>query len=162
MNPKNILYHGSSKKLVGKKLNPSWGDDSEERPENNLFAVYATDRKDLAIVMAMIGCEEVIGGSIDEYKMGKLNARIYGNYPKQKYIYLHYLPTETFKQTKIDKHQFVSFKAVKPIKTEKIILKDYHHLVRIATKEETIKWVKKYGLKKSKTKERIRKIGEKK
>ena len=86
-----LVYHGRSKKLVGKKLNPSWGDDSEERPENNLFAVYATDRKDLAIVMAMIGCKDVMGGSIDKYKKGKLNARIYGSYPNQEFIYLHHL-----------------------------------------------------------------------
>jgi hypothetical protein len=140
-----VLYHGSSRKLIGEKLNPSWGDDSEERPENNLFAVYSTDRKDLAIVMAMIGCKDVIGGSIDEYKKGKLNARIYGNYPKQKFIYLHHLPVKTFKQTKIDKHQFVSLVAVKPIKTEKIRVEDYTHLVRIATKEETKAWIKKYS-----------------
>ena len=139
-----VLYHGSSRKLVDEKLNPSWGDDSEERPENNQFAVYATDRKDLAIVMAMFGCKDVIGGSIDEYQDGKLNARIYGNYPSQEYIYLHHLPTEMFKQTKIDKHQFVSSVPVKPIKTEKVRVEDYTYLARIATKEETEKWIKKY------------------
>ena len=147
MKKPKYLYHGSSKKLVGEKLNPSWGDDSEERPENNLFAVYATDRKDLAIVMAMIGCKDVVGGSIDEYKEGKLDARIYGNYPKQKFIYLHHLSAKTFKQTKIDKHQFVSLSSVEPIKTEKIAVKDYHHLVRLATKKETSEWVRKYGIK---------------
>ena len=112
-----ILYHGSSKKLIGEYLKPSQGDDSEERPENNLFAVYATDRKDLAIVMGILGCEDVIGGSIGEYVEGQLDATIYGNYPKQKFIYLHHLTADTFKQTKIDKHQFVSKVAVKPIKT---------------------------------------------
>ena len=140
-----ILYHGSPRKLVGKKLNPSWGDDSEERPENNSFAVYATDRKDLAIVMAIFRCKGIIGGSIDEYQEGKLNARIYGDYPSQEFIYLHHLPIKTFKQTKIDKHQFLSLVAVKPIKTEKIKVKDYHHLLRIATKKETAEWIKKYG-----------------
>ena len=143
MKPK-YLYHGSSTKLVGEKLNPSWGDDSEERPENNLFAVYTTDRKDLAIVMAMIGCKDVLGGSIYEYEKDKLNARIYGNYPNQEFIYLYYLPIETFKQTKIDKHQFASLVEVETIRTEKIIIKNYHHLVRLATKNETAKWIKKY------------------
>ncbi len=141
----NVLYHGSPRKLVGKKLNPFYGDDSEERPENNLLAVYATDRKDLAIVMAMMACKDVIGGSIDKYKKSKLDARIYGNYPNQKLIYLHHLPVKTFKQTKIDKHQFVSLVAVKPIRTEKISVKDYNHLLRPATKDETAKWTKKYG-----------------
>ena len=138
-----FLYHGSSRKIEG-KLKPSWGDDSEERPENNLFAVYATDRKDLAIVMAMIGCKDVIGGSIDEYKEGKLNARIYGSYPKQEFIYLYHLPAKTFKKTKIDKHQFVSLISVRPIKVEKIKVKDYHHLAKLGTKKETDVWIKKY------------------
>jgi len=87
MKPK-YLYHGSPRKLVGKKLNPSLGGDLERRPENNLLAVYATDKKDLAIAMAIMGCKDVIGGSVDKYKKNKLNARIYGNYPNQKFIYL--------------------------------------------------------------------------
>ena len=109
-----------------------------------MFAVYATDRKDLAIVMAIIACKGVIGGSIDKYKKSKLNARIYGNYPNQEFIYLYHLPVKTFKQTKIDKHQFVSLMAVKPIRTEKIRVQNYHHLLRPATKDETAKWNKKY------------------
>lgn len=140
-----ILYHGSSNKLIGDKLNPSQGDDSDERPENNQFGVYATDRKDLAIVMAILGCEDVIGGSIDEYQDDKLNARIYGEFPKQEYIYVYHLPIETFKQTQIDKHQFVSLIAIKPVKVEKLKLKEFTHLIKKATKEETDYWMKKYG-----------------
>ena len=138
------LYHGSSGELKGSKLNPSWGEDSEERPENNLFAVYATDRKDLAIVMGILGCEDVLGGSIDEYQGDKLNAVIYGDFPKQEFIYLHYLPIKTFSQTEIDKHQFVSKVAVSPIKTEKIRIRNYYNLFRVGTRMETEDWVKKY------------------
>ena len=130
---------------MGEKLNPSQGEDSDERPENNQFGVYATDRKDLAIVMAIIGCKDVIGGSIDEYKQGKLNARIYGEFPKQEFIYVYHLPLETFKQTKIDKHQFVSLVAVKPIKIEKLRVNDYTYLIQKTTKKETADWLKKYG-----------------
>ncbi|MBT7169663.1 hypothetical protein HN908_01285 [Candidatus Woesearchaeota archaeon] len=140
-----VLFHGSSNKLIGDKLNPSQGDDSDERPENNQFGVYATDRKDLAIVMGILGCKDVVGGSIDEYQEGKLNARIYGKFPKQEYIYVYHLPVETFKQTEIDKHQFVSLVAVKPIKVEKLEVKDFTHLIQKATKEETDYWMKKYG-----------------
>ncbi len=139
-----ILFHGSSNQLVGEELNPSQGDDSDERPENNLFGVYAADRKDLAIVMAILGCKDVIGGSIDEYEEEKLNARIYGEFPKQEFIYLYHLPVQTFKQTKIDKHQFVSLIAVKPIKVEKLKVKNFTHLIKKATKEETDYWMKKY------------------
>jgi hypothetical protein len=144
MNKLKILFHGSSNKLIGDKLNPSQGDDSYERPENNLFGVYATDRKDLAIVMGILGCRGVVGGSINEYNDDKLNARIYGDFPKQEYIYMYHLPTETFKQTQIDEHQFVSLVAVKPTKIEKIKVKEFTHLIRKATKEETDYWMKKY------------------
>lgn len=139
-----ILYHGSPTKLIGDTLNPSQGTDSDERPENKQFGVYATDRKDLAIVMGILGCKDVLGGSMDEYDNGKLNVRIYGDFPKQEFIYVYHLPSETFKQTKIDKHQFVSLVAVKPIKTQKIRVKNYTHLIRKATKDETDKWIKKY------------------
>jgi len=149
MQKPSVLYHGSSKKLVGSKLNPSWGDDSEERPENNLFAVYATDKRDTAIVMAMFSCKDVIGGSLDGYKNGKLIARIHGGYPKQEFVYVHHLPADTFEQTKINKHQFVSLVPVKVIKTEKVRVSEYHHLARLATKDETDDWIKKYGTKKT-------------
>jgi hypothetical protein len=142
----NVLYHGSSKELEGEKLIPHKGNDSDERPENNLTAVYATDHKELAIIMAIIGCKDVVGGSINEYfKDGSVNARLYGKYPKQKYIYLHYLSIKGFSQTKIDKHQFVNQDSVKPIKTEKIKVVDNLHLIKLATEEETILWVRKYG-----------------
>jgi len=144
MDKLKILFHGSPNKLIGDELNPSQGDDSDERPENNQFGVYATDRKDLAIVMGIIGCKDVVGGSIDEYQDGKLNARIYGEFPKQEYIYLYHLPVETFKQTKIDEHQFVSLVAVKPIEVERIKVKEFTHLIRKTTKEETDYWMKKY------------------
>jgi len=139
-----VLYHGSPNKLIGDTLNPSKGEDSIERPENNLLAVYGTDRMDLAIVMGILGCKGVIGGSIDSYKGDKLNARIYGSFPKKKYIYLYYLPVSSFRQTKIDKHQFVSFIAVKPIKVEKLEIKRFRHLIRKATKVETECWMRKY------------------
>lgn len=142
----NFLYHGSSRELEGEKLIPHKGYDSDERPENNLVAVYATDHKELAIIMAIIGCKDVVGGSIDEYfEDGSVNAKIYGNYPKQKYIYLHYLSPQGFSQTKIDKHQFVNQNSVKPIKTQKIKVVDYQHLLRLASEEETILWTRKYG-----------------
>lgn len=140
-----VLFHGSPNKLKGNKLNPSKGNDSEERPENNQFGVYASDRKDLAIVMGIFGCKDVIGGSIDEYKDDKLNAKLYGEFPKQEYIYLYHLPLETFKQTKIDPHQFISLVSVKPLKIEKIKIKNFLYLIKKATKKEIDSWIKKYS-----------------
>jgi hypothetical protein len=140
-----VLFHGSPNKLKGNTLNPSKGNDSEERPENNQFGVYASDRRDLAIVMGIFGCKDVIGGSIDEYKDDKLNAKLYGEFPKQEYIYLYHLPLETFKQTKIDPHQFISLVSVKPLKIEKIKIKNFLYLIKKVTKKEIDSWIKKYS-----------------
>lgn len=147
MKKSKYLYHGSPNKLKGNTLNPSQGDDSDERPENKLFGVYASDRKDFAIAMAIMTCKDVLGGSIDGFKGGKIIARIYGKFPKQKYVYLYTVPSKTFRPTKTIEHQFISKVPVKPIKTEKIVVSDYLHLLKKATKEETKKWIKKYGIK---------------
>ena len=143
----NVLYHGSPKTLIGDTLNPSQGDDSDERPENKLFGVYATDRKDFAIVMAIINCKDVLGGSIEGFTKNTIDAKIYGKLPKQKYVYLYTLAIKTFNPTKSIKHQFFSDVPVKPIKTEKILVSDYLHLIKRATEEETKRWIKKYGIK---------------
>jgi hypothetical protein len=64
-----------------------------------------------------------------------LNSRIYGNYPKQEYLYLYVLPIYSFTQTKIDEHQFVSLVSVKPLKTIKIKISECHNLTRIGTEK---------------------------
>jgi hypothetical protein len=138
------LYHGSPKKLIGETLNPSQGEDSDERPDNQIFGVYATDRKDFAIAMAILNCEGTLGGSINDLTKDKIDAKIYGDFPKQKYVYLHTLPIKTFIPSERIKNQFISKVPVKPIKTEKILISDYLHLIKKATKEETKKWVEKY------------------
>ena len=140
----NVIYHGSSKKIIGETINPSQGDDSDERPDNKLFGVYAADRKDFAIVMGIFSCKDVIGGSIDSFTKNSMDVKIYGKLPKQKYIYLYTLPAKTFNPSKAIKHQFVSKVAVKPIKIEKVLISDYVHLLKRATKKETKEWVKKY------------------
>ena len=144
MNKPKYLYHGSPNELVGDELNPSQGEDSDKRPENKLFGVYATDRKYFAVVMAIITCKDVIGGSIEGFTKKTIDAKIYGKFPKQKYVYLHTLPTQTFKPTKNIEHQYLSKKPVTPIKTERILVSDYKYLIKKATKEETEKWIKEY------------------
>jgi hypothetical protein len=139
-----ILYHGSPRKLIGNFLNSSQGEDSDERPENKLRGVYATDRKDFAIAVAILSCKDVQGGSIIEFSKSKINAKIYGDFPKQKYVYLYALPIKTFKPTKSIKHQFISKVSVKPIKVERILISDYLYLIKKATKAETINWKRKY------------------
>lgn len=144
MNSKQILYHGSPYPLKGKTLDPSQGEDLEERPDNKVFAVFATDIKEIAITMGIISAKGVIGGGLDSFK--KPFGILYGGVlPKQKYIYVHHLSKKDFKKSPKTKHQFVCPFSVKPIKTEKIEIKKYLSLVKIATKEETQKWEEKYN-----------------
>jgi hypothetical protein len=137
------LYHGSTKKIKGGCLFPKKPEDLENKPENLHCAVYATNRKDIAIAMAIISCKGV------DYASLKFNRKpfglIYKGWPKQTHVYLYTLPSENFKQCRKLKTQWYSKKPVKPIKTEKINVKNYLDLIRTARKKEKINFFKKYG-----------------
>ena len=45
--------------------------------------------------------------------------------------------------------QWVSKKSVKPIKKERLLVKNYIHLVRKPSKKEKLEWIKMYGGKKN-------------
>ncbi|MDO8467377.1 MAG: hypothetical protein Q7S56_00300 [Nanoarchaeota archaeon] len=139
-----FLYHGSIKKING-KLIPKKADDLENKKENLHKAVYSTSVKDAAIAMAIISCKGVIGASLG-YK--KPYGTIYAGWPKQKFIYLYTLLTDTFVQSKKGLKQWHSFISVKPLKIERLKVKDYLHLVRKSTEKEHKTWVKKNHLEK--------------
>jgi len=143
MRKPKILYHGSPNKLIGNNLMPSKGEDYEDRPENNQTGVYATEVKEIAIAMAIISSKGVIGAGLDDYKPGKSPGIIYIGRPKQKYVYLYTLSPEGFKQTPSIKKQWISKKPVKPIKIERLNVKDYKHLIRYPEEEEVKKWKEK-------------------
>ena len=144
---KKYLYHGSTKLIKG-KLIPNRAKDLEKNPENMIIGVYATDIKEVAIAMAIISLDGVIGASLLNYKKGRAIGKIYLGWPKRKYVYLYTLPSDSFRKSKGIKNQYVSTKPVKPIKIEKIIVKNYIHLVEKSTKKETLNWCKKYKMEK--------------
>ena len=137
------LYHGSTKIIEG-KLVPKKAEDLEKHPENMIKAVYATDKKEIAIAMAIIGCKGVLGASLINYKKGKPAGKIYIGWPKQKYIYIYTLDKKYFKKSRGVKNQFISTKSVKPLKREKLIVRSYLHLIKRASKKEIESWSKKY------------------
>jgi len=139
---KGELFHGSTREIKGDKLLPKQADDLEENPENLHKAVYATDIKEMAIAMAIISCKGVNYSSLDFKK--KPFGIIYEGWPEQKYIYLYYLPSETFKQEGGFGHQYYSSKPVKPSKVEKLRVEDYISLVRESTDLERKKFFEKY------------------
>ena len=138
-----ILYHGSVKKIKGQFLIPQKPQDLEREKENLLKAVYATDIKNSAIAMAIINARGVISGTLKYKKMSV----IYEGWPKQKYIYLYSLSSDLFKKNSKKSHQWISASKVKPIKINKLEIKDYLKLVRKAKKKELINFFKRYKIK---------------
>lgn len=143
---KNIdkkLYHGSSRKLEGDKLLPKQATDLGENSENIHKAIYASNIKDNAIIMAILSCRDIISSSLSFKKDSK--GIIYNGWPKQEFIYLYTLPGETFKQARKMGIQYYSEEPVKPLKIEKLKIKDYLYLVRKATEKEEKEFYQKFG-----------------
>lgn len=121
-----ILYHGSAKKLVGDKLFPKQAKDVDKiKKQNMLKGVYATDIKKTAIIMSILHSNGVKEASLD---ISNSKGVIYSGSPRQKQTYLYVLPRKNFKR--VSNNQFVSIKPVKPLKIEKINVKDYLHFIK--------------------------------
>jgi hypothetical protein len=144
MEKPKVLYHGSSKKLIGEKLVPKKPTDLENKKENLYEGIYATDIKDLAITMAIICSKGVISSGLN-FQKNNPEGIIYNGWPEQEKVFIYTLPSKSFKQTGKIKHQFVSKTPVKPLKLERVSIKDYPDLFRKATKKEKEEWIKKYG-----------------
>lgn len=141
-----FVYHGSGRKLKGKKLTPKKAIDLEKNPENLLTGVYASELKEEAIVMSILSCKGVEYASCEVYKNEKetsIKALIYEGWPHQKHIYLYILPSKTFENRPKKSSQWVSLKAVQPKRVERLPLKDYLYLVKKATKKQRREWVQK-------------------
>lgn len=137
------LYHGSGKKLEGNYLMPKKAKDFGGNKANSYRGVYATDVKEEAIVMGVIS-GKTNGGAGFGVTNGEVSGIIYGNWPKNKYFYLHILPSDDFRNQPKGSHQWVSFKRVKPLKTLRLRVDDFKGLVKIATKKEREEWYKKF------------------
>ncbi|MBU3905291.1 MAG: hypothetical protein KJ906_04050 [Nanoarchaeota archaeon] len=138
MRKPKFLYHGSAKELIGNKLIPKKAKDLGKKSENLHTAVYATKKKQIAIAMAIISCRGVYKSSLSFNKSSK--SKTYGTihigWPKQEYIYLYTLSSKTFKPTDKRGLQWISEKAVKPEKIDKLLVKDYIKLVKKVNKKE--------------------------
>lgn len=128
----DYLYHGSVRKIKGKFLLPSKPQDLENNPDNLHKAVYATNIKEIAIAMAIISCKGSNRASL-KFKR-KPYGIIYEGWPKQKYLYLYTLPKDSFIKSGEGGKQWISIMPVKPIKEEKLLVKDYIYLVKKSPK----------------------------
>lgn len=142
MEEMKFVYHGSPKKIRGSFLVPHKPSDLGKKKENLKKGVYASHIKDNAIAMAIICAKGVISGSLDFNKRKK--GIIYEGWPKQKYFYLYVLPNKNFLRSSKNSSQWVSNKLVKPIKIEKLRIKDYLYLIKKATNKEIKEFYKRY------------------
>lgn len=142
-----ILYHGSPKKLIAGELLPRQAKDVDKtKTENCQKAVYATDRKMIAIAMAILASKGVNGASLNMAGKEEPYGTIYSGWPEQKKIYLYSLPSGNFLETGKESHQYFSRQSVKPIKTELLNIDDYLPLIRKASEKEANAWFKKYNI----------------
>jgi hypothetical protein len=136
MRKPTFLYHGSSYPLKGDRLIPRQSRDLGKNPENEKNAVYATNVKRMAVIMALLTSKGVKTSTLDFGNRVAQGIVIKG-WPKQEFVYLYTLPQESFYQSKAIKHQYVSLQSVKPVKIEKLRVADYLHLIRNVTSNES-------------------------
>lgn len=141
------LYHGSARKLEGNRLVPKKATDLGDRAHNILGGVYASDVKEEAIAMGILSCKGIKSSSCGVHRKHtpKVEAIIYEGWPKQDYFYLYTLPSETFESRPKGSHQYVSLESVKPRRIERLLVKDYIHLIRKATNKEKKDWMEKFA-----------------
>lgn len=111
MKPK-VLYHGSPVYVSG-IINPNRAvDPKNPHTENNLYAVYASDSREIAISRAI--------------EKGNFSEEILRRMKEPRHVFLYTLPPESFEQSTINPSQYLSFIPVMPLKVEQIDL--FEHL----------------------------------
>ena len=151
MKPKYV-YHGSGTKIKG-TLILKQAFDLGKNSDNTKKGIYASDHKEEAIVMGILKCKSIKGASVHIQKIKHkliMDAVIYGGSIKQNHFYLYTLSSKNFKNIPKGSPQWISSKSVKPIKVEKLLVKDYIYLVRKATKEEKEEWWQEHSIKSKK------------
>ena len=146
MKKPKYVYHGSGKELKGDKLVPKKAADLERNSDNCLKGIYASGTREESIAMGIMSCKGV-GSSSLRIKNGKMDAIIFKGWPKQDYFYLYTLKSETFENRPKGSQQYVSLKAVKPVKIERLPVKKYVGLVRKPSEKEKKEWFGRYGIK---------------
>lgn len=88
-----------------------------------------------------------VKGSATHTRDRKVDAIIYDGFPEQDYFYLYTLNSDGFENKPSGSCQWVSLKPVKPVRMERLSVKDHIHLVRKASKKEREKWFSKFSSK---------------
>lgn len=116
-----FLFHGTGIAIKGKYLLPKTPSD-KSYTENYQNAVYATDRKDIAIGMALT--TEKYTTTFGDYRKKPFKVIFLRGEPKKQYVYVYKIKSKNFiKQANIP-HQWVSKVPVKIISKERYLVKN--------------------------------------
>lgn len=136
-----ILFHGSSTKIDGDFLVPHKARDSSQE-ENAQMAVYATERKDIALGMALSSLPDT--ASFGNYEEEPYQSVFVEGEPKEGTIYLYEIPADTFEERPEGSHQWISLVKVKVLSVEEFDVAELQEYWRLATEKEK-EWY--YGMK---------------
>lgn len=142
----DYVYHGSARNLVGARIKPQKAKDLSGKRENSYTGIYATDIRDHAVIMAILGSRGVNGSSLS-LNDPEAKGIVYDGWPEQKEVFVYDLQSTNFRRTAPNSHQWISFDSIKPSRIETINVNDYIHMVREATAEEKNAWIEKHSKK---------------
>jgi len=131
MKPK-VLYHGSNKKIKVLELRQPFFD----LKENSMKAVFATKNKEFALAMGLTSQKN----SSSFRSRNKILINFVQGQPKMKYVYLHYIKSDKFRNN--GDEEYISTKKVKPFKIEKYKVSDLNYLWRKSNKKELKEFLK--------------------
>ena len=132
MVPKS-LYHGSGKEITSRYLNPNKPLDNSKK-ENCICGVYATDRRDIAIGMALT--TEKYTKSFGDYSKKVFKAIFVRGKPKQKFVYIYKVSSNNFIEKPKGSHQWICKTNVLIIEKKKLLVSKLDESWRKASKEE--------------------------
>jgi len=130
------LFHGSPNHIEG-KVEPRQGKDISNKPEKNLFGIYATDNIEIAMSKAILSCRGIRGLTyLDSERKKPPYGIVFSGWPTADHIYIYKVPIATFKP--VSKNSWVSPVPVIPIEVQEKKVRDCIYLVRKATLLERI------------------------
>jgi len=130
------LWHGSAKRIRSRFLlayRP--GDRSSE--DNSLLGVYATDRKDIALGMALAGSPHT--RSFGDYERRPFQIVFVRGSPRLRYVYVYNVASRGFVERPPGSHQWVAANAVRILSREKHSVASLSRYWRRGTRVER-KW----------------------
>lgn len=138
MKPK-YLFHGTGILIKGRYLLPYRPSDKGQK------AVYATERKDIAIGMALTTGKYIT--SFGDYRKKPFKVIFIRGKPKKPYVYVYTISSKSFTEQPKKSHQWISKIPVKILSKQKYLVKNLNSYWRKANQKDKEFYCKKKGKK---------------